>query len=68
MHFWDPPTPLEGFSISIHSPAIEKPLLKRLGEAGFVPSPGIETLLYGAYLAIGKKAIEAAYQEIEGED
>jgi len=64
-NFWDLRTAaaLEGFSVSIHPPTIEMPLLKRLGEANFVPAPGLESLLRGAYLAIGKKAIEAAYQE-----
>jgi uncharacterized Zn finger protein len=64
-HFWEFRTaaPLEGFSVSIHPPAIEMPLLKRLGEANFVPAPGLESLLRGAYQAISKKAIEAAYRE-----
>jgi uncharacterized Zn finger protein len=65
-HFWEFSAPLDGFSVSIRPPAIEKPLLKRLGEAAFVPEPGLETLLNGAYRVIGKKAIEAAYRESEG--
>ncbi|MFI3186603.1 MAG: SWIM zinc finger family protein, partial [Methylococcaceae bacterium] len=32
-HFWDLSAPLEGFSVSIRPPAIELPLIKRLGEA-----------------------------------
>jgi uncharacterized Zn finger protein len=67
-HFWELSAPLEGFSVSIRPPAIEKPLLKRLGEAAFVPAPGLETLLTGAYQVISKKAIEAAYRESEGEE
>ncbi len=62
-HFWGFLAPLEGFSVSIRPPAIEMPLLKRLGEAGFVPPPGIESLLHEAYRVISQKAIEAAYQE-----
>ncbi len=62
-HFWGLSAPLEGFSISIRPPAIEMPLLKRLGEASFVPAPGLESLLRGAYQTISKKAIEAAYRE-----
>jgi uncharacterized Zn finger protein len=67
-HFWELSAPLEGFSVSIRPPAIEKSLLKRLGEAGFVPAPGLESLLNGAYQVISKKAIEAAYRESEGEE
>lgn len=63
--FWDFPDPLDGFSVSIHSPTIEMPLLKRLGEASFVPKPGIESLLKNAYQSISKKAIETAYQDNE---
>jgi uncharacterized Zn finger protein len=67
-NFWEPLAPLEGFSVSIHPPAIEMPVLKRLGEPGFVPEPGLEPLLRGAYQAISKNAIEAAYLETEGPD
>jgi len=63
--FWEFPAPLDGFSVSIHPPTIEMPLLKRLGEASFVPKPGIESLLKNAYQSISKKAIETAYQENE---
>jgi uncharacterized Zn finger protein len=62
-HFWDYSAPLEGFSVSIHPPSIEMPVLKRLGQAGFVPEPGLEALLHEAYLSICKKALEAAYFE-----
>ena len=63
--FWEFSAPLEGFSVSIGPPAIEMPLLKRLGEASFVPAPGIEALLNNKYQSISKKAIETAYQESE---
>jgi len=63
--FWDFPAPLDGFSVSIYPPMIEMPLLKRLGEASFVPKPGIESLLKNGYQSISKKAIETAYQENE---
>ena len=66
-HFWEFSAPLEGFSVSIRPPVIEMPLLKRLGEASFVPAPGMESLLRGAYQTISKKAVEAAYQESDGE-
>lgn len=64
-HFWAPLAPLEGFSVSILPAAIEMPILKRLGEAGFIPAPGLEPLLREVYQTISKKAIEAAYMENE---
>ena len=64
--FWDFPAPLNGFSVSIRPSTIEMPLLKRLGEASFVPTPGIESILSNSYQSISKKAIETAYQESEG--
>lgn len=64
--FWEFSAPLEGFSISIRPTTIEMPLLKRLGEASFVPKPGVESLLKNAYQSISKKAIETAYQESDG--
>ena len=63
--FWEFSAPLEGFSVSIRPPTIEMPLLKRLGEASFVPAPGLESLLQGAYQSISQRAIETAYQENE---
>lgn len=62
-HFWEFSAPLEGFSVSIRPPAIEMPLLKRLGPAGFVPEPGLEAQLLAAYQIISKKAVEAAFRE-----
>ncbi|MGC1379323.1 MAG: hypothetical protein WA821_24035, partial [Anaerolineales bacterium] len=64
-HFWEFAAPLEGFSVSIRPPTIEMPLLKRLGEANFVPAPGLESILKGAYQTISKKAVDAAYQDVE---
>jgi len=64
-NFWRFSAPLEGFTVSIHTPTIEMPLLKRLGDPGFVPTPGIEALLRQPYQMIGKVAIETAYEESE---
>ncbi len=66
-HFWELGAPLESVPVSIRPPAVEMPLLKRLGEAAFVPEPGIESLLRTAYLAIGQEAIRAAFHEEERE-
>ncbi len=63
--FWEFPAPLEGFSVSIRPPAIEMPLLKRLGEANFVPPPGLAFQLRAAYNAISVRAVETAYREAE---
>lgn len=64
-HFWELGAPLEGVPVNIRPPAIEIPLLKRLGEAIFVPEPGIGPLLLAAYQAIGQEALRMAFQEEE---
>lgn len=66
--FWGFLAPLEEFSVSIRPPAIEMPLLKRLGEANFVPSPGLAFQLRAAYNAISVEAVEVAYREDEKEE
>jgi uncharacterized Zn finger protein len=64
-HFWELGMPLENIPVSIHPPAVEMPLLKLLGEAAFIPEPGIESLLRAAYQTIGREAIRTAFQEEE---
>jgi uncharacterized Zn finger protein len=64
-HFWELGAPLENIPVSIRPPAVEMPLLKRLGEAAFIPEPGIESLLRAAYQMIGREAIRIAFQEEE---
>ena len=66
-NFWDVRAPLEGFSLSIHPSAIEMPLLKRLGEANFVPEPGIQSWLHAAYQAVSRKAIQTAFKDTNEE-
>jgi uncharacterized Zn finger protein len=66
-NFWDVRAPLEGFSLSIHPPVIEMPLLKRLGEANFVPEPGIQSWLHAAYQAVSQKAIQTAFKDTNEE-
>lgn len=66
--FYELGEPLEGFSVSIREPAIEMPLLKRLGEAAFVPTPGILSLLRPVYQGITQAALKAAFQEPTGEE
>lgn len=59
--FFELSAPLDTFSVRIQIPDIKTPLLKRLGEASFVPKPGIEALLQSAYARISEKAVELAY-------
>lgn len=61
--FWEFGTPLDEFSVAIKPPAIEMPLLKRLGEASFVADPGLQILLKPAFLAISQAALTMAYNE-----
>jgi uncharacterized Zn finger protein len=62
-HFWELGAPLDSVPVSIRPPTVEMPLLKRLGEAAFIPEPGIESLLRAAYQTIGQEAIRVAFQE-----
>lgn len=66
-YFWDMRAPLEGFAVSIRPPTIEIPLLKRLGDANFVPEPGLQSALSAAYQAISQKAIQTAFTDINVE-
>lgn len=67
-HFWEAAQPLEAFSVAISPPRIEMPLLKRLGEAPFVPAAGIQALLRSAYQAIGQAALDMAYRDARSPD
>lgn len=62
-NFWDVRASLEGFALSIRPPAIEMPLLKRLGEANFVPEPGLQSVLSAVYQAISRKTLQVALKE-----
>jgi uncharacterized Zn finger protein len=62
-HFWELEQPLDTFSVAIRKPAIEMPLLKRLGDPLFVPNPGLQTLLKPAFLTICQAALEAAFAD-----
>ncbi len=63
-NFWDLGAPVEGFSVSIRPPVIETPLLKRLGEANFVPEPGLEGYLRQAYQTISQQAVKVAFRDV----
>ena len=62
-NFWDMKADLQGFSVSIRPPRVEMPLLKRLGEASFVPEPGLQGWLSAAYQDISQQAIRVAYKD-----
>lgn len=66
-NFWDVRAPLEGFAVSIRPPAIEEPLLKRLGEPNFSPEPGLQSMLVAVYQVISQKAIQTAFKDIKEE-
>jgi len=62
-YFWELGQPLAAFSVSVRPPSIEMPLLKRLGEASFVPAPGIQALLQPALKNISQAAQDLAYAD-----
>jgi uncharacterized Zn finger protein len=64
-HFWGLGQTLDTFSVAIHKPAIEMPLLKRLGDPAFIPAPGLQALMAPAFEAISQAALETAYTERE---
>ena len=59
--FWELGDSSEPFAVAIRRPALEMPLLKRLGEPAFVPEPGLQSLLAPAYHAISEAALELAF-------
>jgi uncharacterized Zn finger protein len=62
-NFWDLAAPLEDFSVTIRPPAIEMPLLKRLGDPAFITEPGLLALLQPCYQAISQAVLAAAFEE-----
>lgn len=66
-NFWDACAPFDGISVSIRPPSIEMPLLKRLGEANFVPEPGLQGMLSAAYQTVSRKAIQTAFNDTSEE-
>jgi uncharacterized Zn finger protein len=61
--FWELGQDLEQFSTCIRPPAVEVPLLKRLGEPAFAPDPGLVSSLGSAYQAISRSALKVAFEE-----
>ena len=59
--FWELGEPLDNFPLVIKAPAIESPLLKRLGPPPFLPDPPIESLLGAPLRLITRSALAAAF-------
>ena len=55
--FWEPGTALEEIAVTVRAPAIEMPLLKRLGNPAFLPD--LQEQLLPAYQAITQAALNA---------
>lgn len=66
--FWDLGESLEAFSAVIKPPAIEMPVLKRLGDPNYVSEPGLQALFAGVYQQISQAAIQAAFGDENGEN
>jgi len=64
-NFWDLGQPLDSLAVAVRPAAIEMPLLKRLGEAAFVPAPGLQSILRPAFQKISSAAQAAAYADME---
>ncbi len=64
-HFWEAGQSLAGLTVAVRPAAIEMPLLKRLGEAAFVPAPGLQSILRPAFQKISSAAQAAAYADME---
>jgi uncharacterized Zn finger protein len=54
-NFWEPGVELDEVSVTVREPAVEAPLLKRLGEPVFLPE--LQELLLPAYQAITRSAL-----------
>jgi uncharacterized Zn finger protein len=63
--FWEMGEPLEPFPLYIKPPAIEIPILKRLGEPTFVVGASLQSQLSPAYQAITQAAVAAAFGDGE---
>jgi uncharacterized Zn finger protein len=59
-HFWVAGVPLDEIAIHMKPPAVVMPLLKRLGDPGFIAEPGLQALLRPVYETISRSALEAA--------
>lgn len=67
--FWEPGEALAGFPLAIKPPAAALPILKRLGEPGFLAGDSLAGLLGPVYERLSRAALGAAFGGgAEGED
>ena len=64
-HFWEAGQSLEALAVAVRPAVIEMPLLKRLGEAAFIPAPGLQSILGPAFQKISGAAQALAYSDGE---
>lgn len=64
-HFWEPVEPLDTFPLTIMPPAVEMPLLKRLGDPAFLSGESLQNVLKPVYDIFTRSALRAAYSEEE---
>lgn len=63
--FWETPEPLDEFPLTIRPPAMDMPLLKRLGEPAFLGGESLQAILKPVYDIFTRSALRAAYSEEE---
>lgn len=63
--FWETPEPLDEFPLTIRPPAMDMPLLKRLGEPAFLGGESLQAILKPVYDIFTRSALRAAYSEDE---
>lgn len=64
-NFWEPSEPIDSFPLTINPPAVDMPMLKRLGEPAFLPGESLQALLKPVYDGFTRSALRAAYSEDE---
>jgi uncharacterized Zn finger protein len=63
--FWQPGGPLDDFALSIKPPAVPLPILRRLGEPGFMGNISLQSQLAPVYQAITQAAQVVAFGKDE---
>jgi uncharacterized Zn finger protein len=64
-HFWEPVESLDNFPLTMKLATTDMPLLKRLGEPGFLGGESLQALLKPVYDIITRSALLAAYSDEE---
>lgn len=66
--FYNLGQPLDGFALSFKAPAIEMPVLKRLGDPNFLGQESLLATMEPVYRAVRESALEAALGEAKEEE